>query len=566
MFNKMKQYLLPVLVGAGGAIVVLPILTIKGSGITLIILAAVAFFSAGIWVGKMQPQSLWYAPLLMNVPLWLLFLFVHGYRPHVLHSVNLLTTFFGMFIGSRFPYTKAVPDKSTLFSVVKVYIIAIMVGIFGMPLTYFFALVLFGVVGLTPNLALLTVYPMLAVILGLKYHKWLTTGVIVCIPPILYISYATINWSNSNENVTSTLIYLPIMLMFSCLAAFIAEKLKRGRSFRHIDTMKTIKNHSISCIGSEKNILSEEDTMFRRFAGVGLVVIVCLVVIIGMRLSSNTAISGPPPGTPVIENLMGGAGIDWSPDGQWIVYAGRMDIYLIPVAGNETPVNLTSKLGYRCAFPKFTPDSRRVMFTAYETPKRIESVDLTGDNCEVVIAEGLNGNWNRDGTLLAYYTFVRNNVMIYEPATGEHRIIYDGQIVHNNPATFTKDGSSVITTIMDDDGNHNLFEVPLDGSQNIEQLNSGLFESASPQVSPDGRWILYYAKLVDEPYPVRCLRVLDMTTGLDVQLYRTPYNLSRPVWSPDGTQILYAVSHAATPKFSINVDTFTGGVPNPSAL
>ena len=149
--------------------------------------------------------------------------------------------------------------------------------------------------------------------------------------------------------------------------------------------------------------------------------------------------------------------------------------------------------------------------------------------------------------------------MIFEPATGEHRTIYEGQIVHNNPATFTGDGSGVITTIKDDEGNYSLFTIPLDGSQKIKQLNSGYYESNAPTVSPDGKWLLYYAKLVNERFPARDIRAINLTTDVDAPLYRTSNNQRFPRWSPDGSQLIFTSGKAETLfSFNIQVDTFNG--------
>jgi Tol biopolymer transport system component len=59
-------------------------------------------------------------------------------------------------------------------------------------------------------------------------------------------------------------------------------------------------------------------------------------------------------------------GTDWSPDGKWIAYGLKGEIYLVPAQGG-TPVNATASLEYECVNPHFSSDSKQIFFTYMPT-------------------------------------------------------------------------------------------------------------------------------------------------------------------------------------------------------
>jgi TolB protein len=69
-------------------------------------------------------------------------------------------------------------------------------------------------------------------------------------------------------------------------------------------------------------------------------------------------------------------GVDWSPDGRTLVYAGTSTIYTVPAAGGPSvPADFWPAILSFLSSPVFAPDGRRVAFTAYDGPR---SSDETG--------------------------------------------------------------------------------------------------------------------------------------------------------------------------------------------
>ncbi len=278
----------------------------------------------------------------------------------------------------------------------------------------------------------------------------------------------------------------------------------------------------------------------------------------------------PPPGIPLTTGGGNKYMIDWSPDGQWIAYALGSDVFLIPSAGvapGQSPINLTASIPYDCGYPQFTPDSQRVIFSKTSSPFRIESVNLTGNNLEVVVNDGRQGNWNNDGTLLAYFSPDLQQIKLFEPSTNQHRVIYSGNVIHFNPPEFTTDGQHILCTLPTENGNNDMFQLATDGSQTLERLTFGRFEADRPRVSPDGRWILYYSKFVGHADPIRDLWAIDTVTGVDMPVYSSPYDIGTPDWSPDGNSIAYVVvnpyNYNDRNNREIYTDTFKGHTTDP---
>ena len=174
----------------------------------------------------------------------------------------------------------------------------------------------------------------------------------------------------------------------------------------------------------------------------------------------------------------------WSPDGRWIAFSMRGDIWKVPAEGGAA-IALTSGPNYHYE-PAWSPDGRRLAL----------SMDVAG-NLEIGIvgADGgavqrvashprvdLQPTWGRDGTTV-YYTSARE---------GRWRIF------RHDLATGT---------------------------------DSALVAGIQPAISPDGSLLAYEQG---------GLRVLDLAT-LESRLVReeeTEYRM-KPVWTPDGERLLY---------------------------
>ena len=239
----LKLYLRPLLLGVaatvGGTFFMLAVFGPSMMAVFTIFL----FLLTGVLLGKIQRHSLWYAPLLMNLPLWLRFPPARiDWLSLGLPFGALLSAYVGIYIGCHLPTAKRVSDRRDLFSVAKKYLVSLLLGILGMLIAYFLLFVFSFHLALsfgTANvLAFLISYPLLAAFLSYQYRdKWLASSIVVCMPPILYIYQnllfnpnsplrleGRIQWNISFDDDTILLITLPITLLLSCLAGYLIAR------------------------------------------------------------------------------------------------------------------------------------------------------------------------------------------------------------------------------------------------------------------------------------------------------------------------------------------------------
>ena len=69
----LKQLFTPFLIGVGVFIISF-ITMMSAPPLPTSIVTIIIYLIAGLWVGKIQPKSIWYAPILMNIVIWFVFI------------------------------------------------------------------------------------------------------------------------------------------------------------------------------------------------------------------------------------------------------------------------------------------------------------------------------------------------------------------------------------------------------------------------------------------------------------------------------------------------------------
>jgi TolB protein len=185
----------------------------------------------------------------------------------------------------------------------------------------------------------------------------------------------------------------------------------------------------------------------------------------------------------------------WSPDGRWIAFSMRGDIWKMPAAGGEA-VALTSGPGYHFE-PAWSPDGTQLAV----------SYDLSGNlDIGVVSADG-----------------------------GDVRRVTTDLQVDVQPA-WSRDGKHLYFASARREGRFRIYRQALDDTAAV-----GVVSGIHPDVSPDGNELAYVASVQGRMGSgglwVRSL--VDTAAPPRLVLYEETAFRMKPSWTPDGQNILY---------------------------
>src|SRR5262245_305233 len=180
----------------------------------------------------------------------------------------------------------------------------------------------------------------------------------------------------------------------------------------------------------------------------------------------------------------------WSPDGKWIAFSMRGDIWKVPAEGGEA-IALTQGPAYHFE-PAWSPDGTRLAFS-YQRPANGQDKS----NLDI-------GTVSADGG--AEQPLISNAAVDIEPV-------------------WSRDGKSLYF-VSARAGGFRIFRHDLENGADTEITNG-----IHPAISPDGKQMAYEQ---------RGLSVLDLATGQSkvVRAEETEYRVN-PAWTPDGQNILY---------------------------
>ena len=180
----------------------------------------------------------------------------------------------------------------------------------------------------------------------------------------------------------------------------------------------------------------------------------------------------------------------WSPDGKWIAFSMRGDIWKIPADGGEA-MALTEGPAYHFE-PAWSPDGTRIAFT-YEKP----AAGQDKNNLEIGVVAASGGSEE---------PLISNPAVDIEPA-------------------WSRDGKSLYF-VSARDGGFRIFRHDFDTGK-----DTGITAGIHPAPSPDGKQLAFEQ---------RGLSVVDLASGQTrvVRAEETEYRVN-PSWTPDGQNIVY---------------------------
>ena len=219
----------------------------------------------------------------------------------------------------------------------------------------------------------------------------------------------------------------------------------------------------------------------------------------------------------------------WSPDGKWLAFSMRGDIWKMPADGGEA-VALTSGPAYHFE-PAWSPDGARLAF-AYQSTGNLEIGIVSADGgtvetisphprvdvqpawsrdakslffvsaraggfrifrhdfttkADTAVTNGIQPAVSPDGTRLAYE---QGGLRVVDLATGESRLVRDEETEYRMEPSWTPDGQNIVY-VTEDEGSNDLRIIAAGGGEPIELTTDTERHEMSPAVSPDGSRIAF---------------------------------------------------------------------------
>lgn len=268
-------------------------------------------------------------------------------------------------------------------------------------------------------------------------------------------------------------------------------------------------------------------------------------------------------------------------DGGSLVYSaanalGGSDLWTLELRTRQSQL-LLDCAAEQCSQPSFSPDGEQV---AYQVDfAEVWLLDLDSGEGEQISPRGQLSNspqWSRDGRL-SYYNLIAERYEVVLPGTGmitRHpnqagerlgwtadgsRFVAAEQFVREADSLPLEEGSPAATddaavptaspesiAVTGERLVSHLLGYALNEAARLFDVGENLVEDTSPAFSPDGRWLAFTRKYLDEERwtPGRQLWLYEMESGLALAFTDSPnFQISAPTWSGDSAQIAFLRSN-----------------------
>ena len=231
----------------------------------------------------------------------------------------------------------------------------------------------------------------------------------------------------------------------------------------------------------------------------------------------------------------------WSPDGKWIAFTMRGDVWKVPAGGGEA-IALTSGPNYYFE-PAWSPDGNRIALSMDVGGNlEIGVVNANGGPVERVASDphvDVEPAWSRDGQSLYFASARQGRFRIYRH---DFETNHDTSITNGIQPAISPAGKSMVY----EQGGIRILDLATNQSKLVRAEENEY--RMRPKWTPDGANILY----VTEDKGSNDIRIISASGGNPIELtFDNEHHEMSPSPSPDGTKFAFVAFRAAVPTLYV---------------
>jgi dipeptidyl aminopeptidase/acylaminoacyl peptidase len=241
----------------------------------------------------------------------------------------------------------------------------------------------------------------------------------------------------------------------------------------------------------------------------------------------------------------------WSPDGKLLAFLstteGKSQIFLLPLTAGDSWQLTKSPTGVQQF--AWSPDGRRIAFVSPDEPPKVTGPERHNKSFEVQ-----NNDFLRTSAPLP------NHLWMIAADGGEARRVTSGSwslpsslppSSPSSPPCWAPDGESIaivkVATPYSGDSDKSTIQIVDVASKVMRPLTGNLKNESQPQISPDGRSVIYWRPRGGEPRNVNEIHLAPIGGGEGRSLTRAiDRNVMRAIWMPDGRSLLVSANDRTT--------------------